>query len=575
MRLLKELLVGLLALLVLTMLAVFLTPLEAYVPKVEQMLARQLHEPVSIQRMSLAVFPLPHVELQEVRLGEGETISARSVDVELDLFSLLLEGRAVVRAIVVRDGVAHLAPLRKLVELFSDPAAVRQGIAVRELALSGMSLQFPGLLLGNLEGKLEFDRTGRWQSATLAMDEQRMAALLVPMPGRRLFVQVQAREWMPPHLPQLPQLAQWKMDSLQLEGVLSEGNFIALKFAAASRGISLSGSAQIGFADGWQVKANLAQANASLEQVVAIVGSPVELSGTLSAKGVVDARAKKPGELQDNLRFDGEMHASHIKARIAAGFPQTLDIDEIKAHVDAEPEHLMLSRVKAELYGGRLSGEASVDRNQDMLKAKLVANGIAMRPLVEALSNEVLVTGSMDSSTDIAMHLGNFEQFPGNFQASGNFHLRDGTLTKLDLVQAASNPGAIYKGVTRFDDLTSLFKVDAAGYHFREVKISSGSLDAEGWVDITPSLQLKGALETDVKGTAGLMSMPMVVSGTLDKPVVSPSGSVLAGAAVGTAILGPGMGTAVGIRVGGFLNKLLGSGDRKNGKTANDPSPEK
>jgi hypothetical protein len=571
MRLLKNLLASLAALLMLAMLTVYLTPLDAYVPRVEQALAKRLDEPVRIGRITLAALPLPHLELHDVHLGEREAIAAQSVDIELDMPSLLIERRAVVRRIFVRDGAAHLEAVRKLAEVFADPSAVSAGIAVRELDLSGMSLQAAGIVLGPLEGKLAFGQTGRLQSAWLAMDERKMTVNLVPMPERRLYMEIQAREWTPPRLQQFPWLAEWRMDSLQLESVLSERDFIALKFAADARGISLAGSGKVEFADGWRVKANVTGANAPLERVMALLGNPAELTGTLSAKGRVSATAKVPGELKEHLAFDGEVHASGVSARIAAGFRQPFVFDEISARVDAGPGHLMLSGLQAKLYGGGLTGEMGIDRRKAVLEADLAANGIAMRPLVEALTNEVLVTGAMDGSAKLSMHLGGFERFPENMRSSGNFHMRNGTLTKVDLVQAASNPGEIYTrgGATRFDDLTGLFKVDAAGYHFRKVKISSGSLNAEGNVDISPSWQLKGMLEADVKGTAGLVSMPMAVSGTVSDPVVRPSGSALAGAAVGTAILGPGLGTAVGIRIGGFLNKLFGRNeDKNNGKQA-------
>jgi hypothetical protein len=166
------------------------------------------------------------------------------------------------------------------------------------------------------------------------------------------------------------------------------------------------------------------------------------------------------------------------------------------------------------------------------------------------------------------MRLDMFEQFPKNLKLAGSFHLRDGVLTKVDLLQAASSLGKsdARGGVTRFDDLTGLLNVDENGYHFTKLKIKSGSLNAEGKVDIKPSLQINGTLDANVKGTAGLISMPMVVSGTLNNPVVRPSGSALAGAAIGTAILGPGLGTAIGVKVGGFLNKLFGKNDDKNNK---------
>jgi hypothetical protein len=141
----------------------------------------------------------------------------------------------------------------------------------------------------------------------------------------------------------------------------------------------------------------------------------------------------------------------------------------------------------------------------------------------------------------------------------------------VDLLQAASRKTNVSGGTTRFDDLTGLLSVDASGYHFRRLKISSGSLNAEGKLDINPAMQLNGTLDTNVKGTIGLVSMPMVVSGTLSKPVVVPSGSAWAGAAVGTVILGPGVRTAIGIKIGGFLNKLFGKNDEKNNDKQGTP----
>lgn len=571
MRFLKGLLVSLFALVMLAMLAIYLTPLDAYVPKVEQTLSEQLHEPVSIRQISFAALPLPHFELQGVRLGEQEAIVARSVDVDLDLPGLLA-GQVVVRQIVVRDGVAHPGPLRKLVELFATPSAALHGVAVRELRLSGMSLLAPGMALGPVEGKLEFAEGGKLLRAWLAMDEQKITAVLQPLHDRRFTLQLQARDWTP------PQFAQWTFDSLQVDGVLGERDFTAQKFAAVTRGISLAGSGKAEFADGWQIKAKLTQADAPLDQVMALLGNPAELTGALSMKGLLSAKANTLNELKDDFQFDGEARASHVAARIAPGFRQSVVLDEIRARVDADPDHLLLSALRARLYGGRLSGEAGIKRKDAVLEANLVASGIVMRRLVEALTNEVLFTGIMDSAAKFSMRLDGGDEFPANLKLAGNFHLRNGTLTKVDLLQAANNPGKISSrgGTTRFDDLTGLFKVDEAGYHFQRVKISSGSLNAAGRVDISPSLQLSGRLEADVKGTAGLVSMPMIVSGTLSDPLVRPSGSALAGAAVGTAFLGPGLGTAVGIKVGGFLTRLFDkNGDRKNEVNAAPVSPAK
>ena len=308
---------------------------------------------------------------------------------------------------------------------------------------------------------------------------------------------------------------------------------------------------------------------------MALLEKPVELTGAISAKGALSGKANTLGALKDNFQFSGEVLISHATARIAEGLRHPLVFDQIKVRVAVQPEHLELNALEAMLYGGRLSGTMSINRKDTVLAAEVAVNGVAMQSLVEALTDEVLFTGNMDGAAKFSMRLDEFEHFPANLRLAGNFHLRNGVLTKVDLVQAASNLDKTNTagGTTQFDDLIGLLDVDASGYHFRKLKIVSGVLNAEGRVDISPSLQLGGMLDTDVKGTVGLVSMPMVVSGTLNNPVVRPSKSALAGAAVGTAILGPGLGTAVGIKIGGFLHKLFGKNDDKNSNKDAAPKP--
>jgi len=572
MRWLKRLLAGLFAILILAVTAVYLAPLDIYVPKVEQVLGEQLHEPVSIQHLRLAALPLPHLELQGVRLGGQEGVAARSVNVEPDLPGLLA-GKMVARRILVRDGTASFVLLRKLVDSFGKAPIAKQRAVVRELQFSGMSLLMPDMvLLGPIEGKLEFAQAGQLERTWLAMNEQKVTVVLVPLPEQHFSVKAQARAWSPPEFPQL------LLDELQVEGVLSKQDFVAQKFAVTLHGIRASGSSKVEFSDGWRMTATFDRVEAPLERVMALLGKPVELTGTASAKGVLSGKAATLAGLKDSFGFSGEVLISHATARIAAGLRHPLIFDQIKSHVVVKPERLELSALEAKLYGGKLSGTAGVNRKNAVLDAEIAASGVAMKSLVEALTNEALFTGSMESTVKFSMLLDAFERFPENLLLAGNFHLHNGVLTKVDLAQAVNDPdkASAKRGVTRFDDLTGLLEVNASGYHFRKLKIVSGSLNAEGRVDISPSLQLSGKLDTKIKGTAGLVSMPMVVSGTLDAPVVSVSKTAWAGAAVGTAILGPGLGTALGIRIGGFLNKLFGKDDDKNNdKSRTHDLPEK
>ena len=77
---------------------------------------------------------------------------------------------------------------------------------------------------------------------------------------------------------------------------------------------------------------------------------------------------------------------------------------------------------------------------------------------------------------------------------------------------------------------------------------------------VTPLDGISGQIEAElaVGLVGGLVDVPLMISGPVDKVRVSVTASTLAGAAAGTAVL-PGVGTAVGAQIGLAIGKLLGS----------------
>jgi len=54
------------------------------------------------------------------------------------------------------------------------------------------------------------------------------------------------------------------------------------------------------------------------------------------------------------------------------------------------------------------------------------------------------------------------------------------------------------------------------------------------------------------------VAIPVEVSGTVASPLVYPSKAAIAGAVAGTTLLGPGVGTSLGIKAGGAVDKIKG-----------------
>lgn len=549
---LKRSVLALFALLVLALVVIYLTPLDTYVPKVERTLTEQLQAPVHIQHLHIAVWPLPYLEIRGVRVGEQDAMTAESVDVKIDLTDLLVDKELALR-VEVRNGSAELSQIHSFAERFAKISAVRQNVRLKELQFFGMRLVTPELSLEQLQAKLEFSKAGVLQRAWLALDEQKFTAILIPQGDKQFSVQVRARDWTPPQQPAL------HLQELQLDGVLTQQELVLHNFVIAMGGMRAAGLGKLNFSDGWQLQATLKQLEIPLEQLSRGMNQSFELAGVIRLRGSLNAKSDSWNTLKDHFQFSGNMDVGRVTASAIGDNKRQFLIDEVKAQLMVQPEHIEISKLQAKLYGGKVSGVASIERHNQMLNADLIVSGVEMKSLVEALTREVLLTGKLESTVELSLQLNKLQQFPKNALLSANFHLHNGTLTKVDLLQAANNPTkSDTKGTTNFDDLTGVLNVDSAGYHFKGIKIKSGMLNADGKVDMLPSLELNGALDAEMKGTMGLLSVPLVVSGTLNDPEVKVSRSALAGAAVGTAILGPGLGTALGAKVGGILKKIFG-----------------
>jgi len=78
-------------------------------------------------------------------------------------------------------------------------------------------------------------------------------------------------------------------------------------------------------------------------------------------------------------------------------------------------------------------------------------------------------------------------------------------------------------------------------------------------VNISPKKELAGRINARVNVMGASASVPLNVTGTVDDPTLFPTGAAMTGAAVGTVLLGPGLGTAVGAKVGNWVDNLFGA----------------
>ena len=285
-------------------------------------------------------------------------------------------------------------------------------------------------------------------------------------------------------------------------------------------------------------------------------GAPERADITLR-DGKFKATVKPAGE-----KFDIEVQAKSW--RLPAGPP--ILFDELLLKGVATLNDASFGEVKAKLYGGTVAGSTSAAWQRGMqLKGQYTVNDLELRDLVPLFSPKTRVTGRLTAKPVFSATAASAGKIADVLKLDTPFNVRDGVLQGIDIQKAATN--LIRKdssGETRFDTLSGHFALDRGTQRITNLKVVSGALAADGNVTITPNKDLSGRINAQIKaGTVAAATVPLNVSGNLDSPLLLPTGASMAGAAVGTAILGPGVGTSVGAKIGNWADSLFGGGDKK------------
>jgi uncharacterized protein involved in outer membrane biogenesis len=224
------------------------------------------------------------------------------------------------------------------------------------------------------------------------------------------------------------------------------------------------------------------------------------------------------------------------------------------------------SQVSAKLYGGTVNGKAVFSWQKGFqLKGNFDVNQVELKSLAPLLSPGASVSGKLTAKPVFSASAADADHLMSALRLETPFNVQNGVLHGVDIAQAATNlikHGAT-GGETHFDQLSGHLDMERSALRFTQLKIASGVLAADGNVNISPTKDLSGRITAQIKALGSSANVPLNVAGTVHSPLLYPTGASMAGAAVGTVILGPGLGTSVGAKVGGWAEGLFGKKEEK------------
>ena len=293
---------------------------------------------------------------------------------------------------------------------------------------------------------------------------------------------------------------------------------------------------------------------------------PLDASISLNERSEpVEARVSTAdGKLKINVTPNAGGYAINAIAKawtVPAGMAITFD--ELGIQGTATLNGADLKDVSAKLYGGTVKGATTIAWQKGFqLKGMLDVQQVEIRPLLKAMGRPDNVSGRLNAKPVFSASAKDAARIAGALRLETPFSVQNGVLHGVDISKAATS--LISKeggkgGETRFDRLSGHLVLDRGTRRLTTLNVASGSISATGNVTISPNDDLSGRIDAKIAAAKlGSAAVPLNVSGTTQSPILLPTGATVAGAALGTAILGPGVGTSVGAKVGGWTEGLFG-----------------
>lgn len=316
-----------------------------------------------------------------------------------------------------------------------------------------------------------------------------------------------------------------ELQSIKAKSTQSGAFMVFSSIDAEIFGGKVEGSGQLSWLSNWKTSGAFKTSDLKLEEVMSYL----------------DAK-----ELSGDLDSDCKFSFSAISAKELLNYP------DIKCQYQAAVFDGKISG------GGHLYSYNRYSKNGWQTSGVIKSEQINLKKTLHYFDMESMA-GSLNSDCRYAFSAEHVNELLDHPIISCGYKMLNGEIYKTDLEQAASMGSSEDQepGSTPFDELSGNMTLQDSNISITNLNLVSASLQVNGEINIQKYTDLNGRIDVGVKQTASIASVPLKISGTVSEPQFRPTNDAIAGATIGTILLGPGVGTAIGVKVGSGISKLF------------------
>ena len=150
---------GVVALVVIAVIAVHFVPLGAVNARFDKALAEWLHDEVSTSGLRIALLPRPHVKLDQLALGKVLDVKATGVKLNMDVSNVFADRFAIDTLELSNVTIAPDALVRAI--KWANAEGRGKNIEIGKISLRGVKLDIKGVAVDEFDADIQFDKAGK------------------------------------------------------------------------------------------------------------------------------------------------------------------------------------------------------------------------------------------------------------------------------------------------------------------------------------------------------------------------------------------------------------------------------
>lgn len=244
---------------------------------------------------------------------------------------------------------------------------------------------------------------------------------------------------------------------------------------------------------------------------------------TFAANGTV----KRAVLANDTVKLEITPQESGIRVVLNArdwrpplGFP--MNLSHLTLDGIADKQRFATTELSARIGGGSLTGTLAARWEGPMIVGgQFRLSGARLDEIMPAVAPALGMKGFLSANARYAMQADSATGILGKPLIEGTFAVTRGEVANIDLLRAVQSSGStpVRGGRTTFDELKGSLQIAGAQYSYRNLQLSSGPLEATGYVDVAPGGQLSGRVNAELNARGSVIARsPLTFSGTLKDP---------------------------------------------------------